>query len=89
MEEAKEFVEDNFSQDFEYKITLDKTGTEYGYDDLRIWVENIKEIGWSIEFGSDSSDSIENAIKLFNVKERLDISVPEYLYNLKIKGEDQ
>ena len=87
LEEAKKFVEERFTNDFEYKLTLDKTGTEYGNDNLRIWVENIKELGWSIEFGSENSKAIEDAIKLFNVKERLSISVPEYLYNLKIKGD--
>lgn len=87
LEEAQKYVDNHFSQDFEFKVKLEKSGVEYGTDNLRIWVEDIKEIGWSIEFGSESEETIENAIKLFNVKERLEISVPEYLYNLKVKGE--
>lgn len=43
-------------------------------------------MGISIEFGSESQDRIEEAIALFDVKERLTISVPEYLYN-KLKEE--
>ena len=43
-------------------------------------------MGISIEFGSEKQEYIEDAIMLFDVKERLTISVPEYLYN-KLKGE--
>lgn len=81
VDEAKEYVDKNLSDEFEYKIKLEKTGIEYGNDNLRIWVENIKDIGWSIEFGAQEENDIEDAIKLFDVKERLNISVPEYLYN--------
>lgn len=79
-EDALKYVDDNLSDEFEYKFRLEKSGIEYECEDLRIWVEDIKTIGLSIEFGSFNNDKIEDAIKLFNVKERLEVSVPEYLY---------
>lgn len=79
-EEAIDFVNQNFSNNYEYSFKLEKVGIEYANADLRIWIENIKDIGISIEFGSNDEQIIEEAITLFNVLERLDESVPEYLY---------
>ena len=84
--EALEYVEENFKDTFDYQFKLEKSGEEYQNDDLRIWVEDIKDMGMSIEFGSESQEKIEDAIKLFDVQERLTLSVPEYLYK-KLKGE--
>lgn len=84
--EALKFVDENFKDSFDYQFKLEKSGEEYQNEDLRIWVEDIKDMGISIEFGSELQDKIEEAIALFDVKERLTISVPEYLYN-KLKGE--
>lgn len=80
LEEAQDFVDTNLSNQYEYKIKLEKTGIEYNNQDLRIWVEDIVDVGKSIEFESEDSNIIENAINLFDVKERLNISIPEYLY---------
>jgi len=82
VEDAIEFVNKNFGDTFVYKIKLEKDGVQYENEKLKIWVENITDVGASIEFGSENEDIIEGAIKLFNVKERLNISVPEYLYKL-------
>lgn len=79
-EDALKYVHDNLSDEFSYKFRLEKSGIEYECDDLRIWVEDIKTLGLSIEFGSSNNERIEDVIKLFNVKERLEVSVPEYLY---------
>lgn len=84
--EALKFVDENFKDIFDYQFKLEKSGEEYQNEDLRIWVEDIKDMGISIEFGSELQDKIEEAIALFDVKERLTISVPEYLYN-KLKEE--
>jgi len=83
LEEAQAFVNKNLLEQYEYKIKLEKTGTEYKSDNLNVWVENIKNVGISIEFGSEDSKVIEDAISLFDVKERLNISIPEYLYQKK------
>lgn len=83
---ALKFVDENFKDSFDYQFKLEKSGEEYQNEDLRIWVEDIKDMGISIEFGSELQDKIEEAIALFDVKERLTISVPEYLYN-KLKEE--
>ncbi len=84
--EALNFVDENFKDSFDYKFKLEKSGEEYQNENLRIWVEYIENMGISIEFGSEKQEYIEDAIMLFDVKERLTISVPEYLYN-KLKGE--
>lgn len=84
-QEAINFVNENISDEYEYKFKLEKAGIEYANSNLRVWVENIKDIGISIEFGSNYPEIIEQAISLFDVKERLDKSVPEYLYNKLIK----
>lgn len=78
--EALDFVEQTLSSQYEYKFKLEKSGIEYINEQLHVWVENIKDIGISIEFGSMDAELIENAILLFPVKERLTESVPEYLY---------
>lgn len=80
VEEALNFVNKNLSNEYEYKLKLEKTGVEYNNDGLSVWIENIKDVGTSIEFGSESSEIIENAISSFDVVERLYESVPEYLY---------
>lgn len=85
VEDAIKYVEANLSDIYEYKFKLEKSGTEYANDNLRVWVENIKDIGISIEFGAEDSNIIESTISLFDVKERLYISVPEYLYNKLVK----
>lgn len=85
-QDAIDFVNKTLSNDYEYKFKLEKDGTEYGNSDLRVWIENIKNVGTSVEFGSNNSASIEKAISLFRVKERLKESVPEYLYNKLLKA---
>lgn len=84
--EAIDFINANFDNEYEYKFKLEKNGLEYSNDDLRVWVEEIKDIGISIEIGSENQEKIENAIQLFDIKERLEISVPEYLYNKLFKN---
>ncbi len=84
--EAINFINANFNKEYEYKFKLEKNGLEYSNNDLRVWIEEIKNIGTSIEIGSESQEKIENAIQLFDVKERLEKSVPEYLYNKLFKN---
>ena len=78
--EALDFVNSNLSEDYEYKFKLEKDGIQYSNSTLSVWIENIEDVGISIEFGSTNSGTIEEAISLFNVKERLNKSIPEYLY---------
>lgn len=84
--EAIDFVSENLSKEYEYKFKLEKEGIEYANADLRVWIENIKDLGTSIEFGSINPKSIEKAISLFKVRERLEESVPEYLYKKILNG---
>lgn len=89
VEEALSFVQKKFSDTYDCKFKLSKEGIEYETDSLRIWVENIDGIGYSIEFGSNDEKTIEKAISLFDVKERLNVSVPEYLYNKLLQEEEK
>lgn len=84
--EAIDFINTHFANEYVYKFKLEKSGTEYGNENLRVWIEEIKDIGTSIEIGSENLEEIENAIQLFDVKERLEESVPEYLYNKLFKN---
>lgn len=86
--EAIDFVDKNLSNNYEYKFKLEKTGIEYGNENLRLWIENIKDIGTSIELGSTVQKTLEEAISLFKIKERLNESVPEYLYKLYFNKEN-
>lgn len=78
--EAIDFVEKNFGNEYTFSFKLEKKGIEYENETLRIWVENITDLGWSVEFEAASQEVIENAISLFPVIERLEQSVPEYMY---------
>lgn len=84
--EAIDFVNTNFVNEYEYKFKLEKSGIEYSNKDLTLWLEEIKDIGTSIEIGSENPVEIENAVQLFDIKERLKESVPEYLYNKLFKN---
>lgn len=79
--DAIKFVKDNFSDDYNYSFKLEKKGVEYQKENSRVWIEDVKDVGISIEIGSKLHSSIEEIIKLFNVKERLTVSLPEYLLN--------
>lgn len=84
--EAIDFINTNFNNEYEYKFKLEKSGLEYSGDDLRVWIEEIKDIGTSIEIGSENSKKIESTIQLFDINERLEVSVPEYLYDKLFKN---
>ena len=84
-EEAVKFVKDNYDDSYEFSFKLEKIGTEYQKEGLKIWLENVKDIGISIEFGCEQQETIEDIINLFNIKERLNISLPEYIYLKKVK----
>ena len=80
LEEALNYVDKNLKDEYDYKFKLEKTGVSYKNKDLMIWVEDIKDLGMSIEFGSNNQNVIEEALTYFDIKERLTESVPEYMY---------
>lgn len=80
VEEALTFVEKEFSEDYDFAFKLKKAGIEYGNGDVRLWKENVDNVGISIEVGSEEEEKIEEVFKDLDVKERLDKSLPEYIY---------
>ena len=85
-EEALKFVENNLSQDYEFSFKFSKSGIEYKNENIRVWVEDVENIGITLELEAEKIDSLNDFIKHFNVKERLNISLPEYYYLRYIKA---
>lgn len=84
--EAIDFINMSFINTYEYKFKLKKSGIEYFNESLRVWIEEIEDVGTSIEIGAENPEEIENTIQLFEIKERLEESVPEYLYKKLFKN---
>ena len=80
VDEALAFINQKLIDQYNFLFKLEKSGIQYSNDNLDVWVEDIKGIGISIEFGSNDEKIIEDAITLFDVKERLNESIPEYMY---------
>lgn len=87
-EEALSFVEKEFSNDYDFAFKLQKTGIEYGNGTVRLWRENVDNVGISIEIGSEDADKIEEVLLDLDVRERLTNSLPEYMYERLNKKED-
>ena len=49
VEEAKEYVNDNLLNEYEYAFKLQKSGNQYGNDDLDLWKEDVINLGISVE----------------------------------------
>lgn len=83
--QAIEYVNENLSQDYEYKFKFSKTGIEYKNEKIRVWVEDVENIGITLELEAQDSDILNEFLSNFNIAERLDISLPEYYYLKYIK----
>lgn len=88
LEEAQAYVFSHLSKEYDFAFQLQKSGVEYVHNDFHMWVEHIKDMGISIEFGSEDVRQIENALQLFPKAKRLTESVPEYLFH-KLKEENK
>ncbi len=81
VEEAKEYVNDNLLNEYEFSFKLQKSGNQYGNDDLDLWKEDVIDLGISVEIGSEDETLLEEAFNSLDIKERLNVSLPEYMYN--------
>lgn len=79
-DEALAFVEKEFSNNYDFAFKLQKDGIEYGNGDVRLWRENVDNVGISIEVGSEDEEKIEEVLEDLDVRERLTQSLPEYMY---------
>lgn len=83
--EALKYVEDNFSSSYDFAFKFSKTGIEYKNETIRVWVEDVENIGITLELEAEDADTLNSFITNFNIKEKLDISLPEYYYLKYIK----
>lgn len=65
--EAKEFIDKNYSGDFEFLYEFDRMGWQYDIGDDQIDLEDI-EGHFSIEFKSPDEEGLRKLLKLFDVK---------------------
>ncbi len=79
-EEAIKFVNSNYSDNYDFSFKLEKKGIQYGNTDVDVWNENVTNVGISVEIGSSDERIIENILSDLDIKERLDKSLPEYMY---------
>ena len=85
VEAAKKYVNVNLLSEYDYAFKLQKTGLQYGNDKVDLWKEKVEGIGLSVEIGSNDDELIEKIYVDLDVKERLAVSLPEYMYK-KLKG---
>ena len=67
--------------EYEFAFKLQKSGNQYGNDDLDLWKEDVINLGISVEIGSEDETLLEEAFNSLDIKERLNVSLPEYMYN--------
>lgn len=81
LDDALSFVEENFADQYTFSFKLEKTGVQYGTEFATVWLEKIVDLGTSIEIGSKDPDIINQIISDISIVERLDVSVPEYMFH--------
>ena len=86
LESAQKYVNNNFKNEFEFAFKLSKCGKEYISDKCRIWLEEIKDFGLSVEIGASTQQLLDYVINKFDVVEKLEKSIPEIIYERKVKG---
>ena len=80
------FVKDNFLSSYDFSFKFSKTGIEYKNETIRVWVEDVENIGITLELEAEDINILNDFISHFNVKEKLDISLPEYYYLKYVKA---
>lgn len=66
---------------------MEKTGVQYQTEMVTIWLEDIVDLGISIEIGSQNSEAIDSIIQQLDIIEKLEVSVPECMYQKIINKE--
>ena len=84
VEEAQKYIDDKLSKDYSYAFKLQKSGVQYGNEKVDLWKEDILDLGLSVEIGSEDEELIEKILNSLDFQEKLEISLPEYMYR-KIK----
>lgn len=85
LQDALSFVEDNYADQYVFSFKFEKNGIQYQSEVSTIWLENIVDLGISVEIGAMDADKIDQIVNSLDIKEQLTVSVPEYIYQ-KMKG---
>jgi hypothetical protein len=75
LNEAREFIEENYADTFEFLYNFDRVGWQYDLGNNQIDLEDI-EGRYSLEFKSPTEAGLKQLLKLFNVKDKDVISGP-------------
>ena len=86
VEEAQKFVDANLLDEYEFAFKLQKTGIQYRNDKVDLWKENVEMVGLSVEVGSEDEKLMEQVFSDLDVEERLNVSLPEYMYEKVRRG---
>jgi len=81
IESALTFVKENYENEYDFAFKLEKNGVQYQTETATIWLEDIVDLGISVEIGSENPQVIDQIIHQLDIIERLDVSVPEYMYH--------
>lgn len=82
-EEANDFLSRYFGKTEYTSFDYFREGWEYAFGKERIFVEDIKELGLSVEIESDSDEKIERIFEMLDVKERFGKSVADTIKKKK------
>jgi hypothetical protein len=68
---------------FENFIEFSRVGYEYKFDDMKIFIEEIDDLGISVEIEGDDENKIDGLLDKMDVVEVFDKTVPEMIKELK------
>ncbi|MDE5587320.1 MAG: hypothetical protein K2I72_02995 [Bacilli bacterium] len=74
------FGQENYESEYDFSFKLEKTGVQYQTEMATIWLEDIVDLGASAEIGSEYPEVIDQIIQQLNIIKKLEVSVPEYMY---------
>lgn len=80
LEGAMKFVQENYESEYDFSFKLEKTGVQYQTEMATIWLEDIVDLGISVEIGFEYPETIDQIIQQLNIIKKLEVSVPEYMY---------
>ena len=76
--EAREFIENNYNNNFEFAFEFNRIGWQYNLNEDQIDLENI-EGHYSIEFKSKTENSLKNLLGVFNINSEEVIKGPSVI----------
>ncbi len=88
MKEATDFITHHYGESIKEDFSYSRDGWEYHLNNCRIFIENIENIGPTIEIESDNKEDLEKLIKQFNVTECFSEPVSETMRKLKDRSDN-